>query len=107
MATSEVDQQIAGLAESVSQSLSAEGAETFADSEIQSMIQSHVQNMVAEQMSEETQKTNLEEENLVEVEQTVSNEVIMMIEESFLISAVFPIINYIKRKNGQIFIEFN
>jgi len=43
----------------------------MADSEIQNMIQSHVQNMVAEQvMSGETQKTNLEEQNLVGIEQT-------------------------------------
>jgi len=59
------------LANSVSAALSGEGSEAFADSEIQNMIQSHVQNMVAEQvMSGETQKTNLEEQNLVEVEQT-------------------------------------
>jgi len=61
------------LASSVSAALSSEGSEAMADSEIQNMIQSHVQNMVAEQvMSGETQKTNLEEQNLVGIEQTVS-----------------------------------
>ena len=61
------------MANSVSAALSGEGSEAFADSEIQNMIQSHVQNMVAEQvMSGETQKTNLEEQNLVGIEQTVS-----------------------------------
>jgi hypothetical protein len=62
------------LADSVSAALSGEGSEAFADSEIQNMIQSHVSNMVAEQvLGGESQKTNLEEQNLVGLEQTVSN----------------------------------
>ena len=62
------------MADSVSAALSGEGSEAFADSEIQNMIQSHVSNMVAEQvLCGESQKTNLEEQNLVGLEQTVSN----------------------------------
>lgn len=59
------------MADSVSAALSGEGSEAFADSEIQNMIQSHVSNMVAEQvLGGESQKTNLEEQNLVGLEQT-------------------------------------
>jgi hypothetical protein len=58
------------LANSVSAALSGEGSEAFADSEIQNMIQSHVQNLVAEQVNNDA---HLEEQNLVEIEQTVSN----------------------------------
>jgi hypothetical protein len=55
LATSQVDQQISSLANSVNQALSASGSEAYADSEIQNMIQTHVQGMVNEQMKEETQ----------------------------------------------------
>lgn len=46
-----------------------EGAEAFADSEIKGMIESHISNLVQNQ---EAQKTNLEEENLVQTEEKVS-----------------------------------
>ena len=46
-----------------------EGAEAFADSEIKGMIESHITNLVENQ---EAQKTNLEEENLVQTEEKVS-----------------------------------
>lgn len=45
----------------------------MADSEIKNMIESQVQNLVLEHiMSEETQKTNLEEQNLIDLEEAVS-----------------------------------
>ena len=46
-----------------------EGADAYADTEIQGMIESHITNLVQNQ---EAQKTNLEEENLVQTEQAVS-----------------------------------
>jgi len=46
-----------------------EGTEAYADSEIQGMIESHITNLVQNQ---ETQKTNLEEENLVQTDEAVS-----------------------------------
>ena len=49
----------------------------MADSEIKNMIESEVKDLVAQHfINGETQKTNLEEENLVEIEQAVSTQFI-------------------------------
>jgi hypothetical protein len=71
----QIDAEISSLANSVQQalSLSGLGSEAEADSDIKNLIEEHVQNQLAEEMFiEETQKTNLEESNQVELEQKVS-----------------------------------
>jgi len=62
------------LANSVSQALSSEGSEALADSEIHSLIENHVRDMMSEgAYGYQSQKTNLEEQNYLNIMQEVSN----------------------------------
>ena len=64
------------MAGSAQQTLLSSGldSELEAGSEIRNMIEAQLQNFVAENTaSEQTQKTNLEDESLVELQQTVSS----------------------------------
>lgn len=61
------------MANSVSQALSSEGSEALADSEIKSQIENHVRDMMAEgAFGYESQKTNLEERNYLDLMQASS-----------------------------------
>ena len=58
----------------MSQALSSEGSEALADSEIHSLIENHVRDMMSENAyGYESQKTNLEERNYLDLMQEVSN----------------------------------
>ena len=58
----------------MSHALSSEGSEALADSEIHSLIENHVRDMMAEgAYGYESQKTNLEERNYLDLMQAVSN----------------------------------
>ena len=58
----------------MSQALSSEGSEALADSEIHSLIENHVRDMMSEgAYGYESQKTNLEERNYLDLMQAVSN----------------------------------
>jgi len=86
--------------------LSGEGSEALADSEIQSMIQSHIKNLVAENIvNEQSQKTNLEDHTLLNLDEKVSNFLSqskhLYQKESYSTlthDSIFLIINYIKFK---------
>ena len=77
----QVDQSIQAFSQTVQQALSqeGEGAEASAESEIQNFIQSQVKSLVAENMmSEQTQKTNLEESQMIEHENHVSKQTLFL-----------------------------
>ena len=71
----QIDAQIGEMTQSVQRALAITGetSQALADAEIQGMIQSHIKNMVAENIhNAETQKTNLEEQSLVDLGEAVS-----------------------------------
>ena len=54
----------------MSQALSSEGSEALADSEIHSLIENHVRDMMSEgAYGYQSQKTNLEEQNYLDIMQ--------------------------------------
>jgi hypothetical protein len=71
----QINAEISALANSVQQALAStgQGSEAVADNTMKAELEAQMQSFLAESiMNEETQKTNLEERNLVGIKQKVS-----------------------------------